>query len=168
MAPEDKFVWADFWQHDLIIMLNPCSSCLYTNSFAIQVSILFVILKSGWYIYCSNNFSFDEHFQRITFLNFPQRLLLHSASGWVFSNSWPQILLFPGLLESYDMTAGGDNAFFLMCIHCVVGFMVYILCLLPRRLLLRGRWNQRRGIFVMCNGSISVKDVKLGASLENQ
>jgi len=48
------------------------------------------------------------------------------------------MLLFLGLLENCDVTAGGDNAFFLVRIHCVMGFMFYNLCLLPRRLLLKG------------------------------
>ncbi|EOA94088.1 hypothetical protein Anapl_17153 [Anas platyrhynchos] len=38
-----------------------------------------------------------------------------------------KMMLFLGLLGSCDMTASRDNAFFLICIHCVMGFMFYTL-----------------------------------------
>lgn len=170
MASGDGFAWAGFWQHDLIIMLNRCSSCLYTNSLAIQMSTLFVILKSGWYQ--SESFFFWLAFSKDNLCEFSTEAATAAQCIWLSFNHLAilglKMLLFLGLLESCNMTAGGDNAFVLMCVHCVIGFMFYILCLLPRRLSLRGKWNQRRGTFVMCNGSISVKDVGLSASSENQ
>lgn len=171
VAPGDTFVWAGFWQHDLIIMLNPCSSCLYTNSLAIQMSTLFVILKSGWYQ--SESFFFWLAFSKDNLREFSTEAAASAAQGiWLSFNHLAilglKILLFLGLLESCDMKAGGDNAFFLMCVHCRIGFMFYILCLLPRQLLLRGRWNHPRGVFVICNGSTSLKGMGLRASSGNQ
>lgn len=171
VAPGDTFVWAGFWQYDLIIMLNPCSSCLYTNSLAIQMSTLFVILKSGWYQ--SESFFFWLAFSKDNLREFSTEAAASAAQCiWLSFNHLAilglKMLLFLGLLGSCDMTAGGDNAFFLMCAHCRIGFMFYILCLLPRQLLLRGRWNQTRGVFVICNGSTSLKGFGLSASSGNQ
>lgn len=171
VAPGDTFVWAGFWQHDLIIMLNPCSSCLYTNSLAIQMSTLFVILKSGWYQ--SESFFFWLAFSKDNLLEFSTEAAASAAQCICLSFNHLAILghkmlLFLGLLESCDMIANGDNAFFLMCAPCRIGFMFYILCLLPKQLLLRGRWNQIRGVFVICNGSTSLKGTGLSASSGNQ
>lgn len=171
VAPGDTFVWAGFWQHDLIIMLNPCSSCLYTNSLAIQMSTLFVILKSGWYQ--SESFFFWLAFSKDNLLEFSTEAAASAAQCICLSFNHLAILghkmlLFLGLLESCDMMANGDNAFFLMCAPCRIGFMFYILCLLPKQLLLRGRWNQIRGVFVICNGSTSLKGTGLSASSGNQ
>lgn len=171
VAPGDTFVWAGFWQHDLIIMLNPCSSCLYTNSLAIQMSTLFVILKSGWYQ--SESFFFWLAFSKDNLLEFSTEAAASAAQCICLSFNHLAILghkmlLFLGLLESCDMMANGDNAFFLMCAPCRIGFMFYILCLLPKQMLLRGRWNQIRGVFVICNGSTSLKGTGLSASSGNQ
>lgn len=171
VAPGDTFVWAGFWQHDLIIMLNPCSSCLYTNSLAIQMSTLFVILKSGWYQ--SESFFFWLAFSKDNLLEFSTEAAASAAQCICLSFNHLAILghkmlLFLGLLESCDMRANGDNAFFLMCAPCRIGFMFYILGLLPKQLLLRGRWNQIRGVFVICNGSTSLKGTGLSASSGNQ
>lgn len=171
VAPGDTFVWAGFWQHDLIIMLNPCSSCLYTNSLAIQMSTLFVILKSGWYQ--SESFFFWLAFSKDNLREFSTEAAASAAQCiWLSFNHLTilglKMLLFLGLLESCDMMANGDNAFFLMCAHCRIEFMFYILCLLPKQLLLRGRWNQIRGVFVICNGSTSLKGTGLSASSGNQ
>lgn len=169
LAPGDTFVWAGFWQHDLIIMLNPCSSCLYTNSLAIQMSTLFVILKSGWYQ--SESFFFWLAFSKDNLREFSTEAAASAAQCiWLSFNHLAilslKMLLFLGL-ESCDMTVGGDNVFFLMCAHCRIGFMFYI-CLLPRQLLLREKWNQTRGTFVICSGSISMKGKELSASSGNQ
>lgn len=169
VAPGDTFVWAGFWQHDLIIMLNPCSSCLYTNSLAIQMSTLFVILKSGWYQ--SESFFFWLAFSKDNLREFSTEAAASAAQCiWLSFNHLAilglKMWLFLGL-ESCDMTVGGDNAFFLMHAHCRIGFMFYI-CLLPRQLLLREKWNQTRGVFVICNSSISLKGTGLCASSGNQ
>lgn len=152
VAPGDAFAWAGFWQHDLIIMLKRCSSCLYTDILAIQMSTLFVILKSGWYQ--SESFFFWLAFSKGNLREFSIEAAAATRCICLSFNhlailGLKMLLLFLGLLESCEMTANGDNAFLLMCIHYVIGFMFYILCLLPRKLLLRGRWNQRRGVFVM-------------------
>lgn len=169
VAPRDTFAWAGFWQHDLIIMLNRCSSCLYTNSLAIQMSTVFVILKSVWYQ--SESFFFWLAFSKDNLCEFSTEAAASAQCIWLSFNHLAilglKMLLYLGLLESCDVKAG-VNAFFPMCIHCVIGFMCDVLCLLPRRLLLGERWNQRRGIFVMCNGNVSVKDMGLSASSEHQ
>lgn len=128
-GPRDVFIWAHFWQHDLIIMLNLCSSCLYTNSLATQMSTLFVILKSGWYQ--SESFFFWLAFSKDNLREISAEAASAARCIWLSFNHLTilglKMMLFLGLLGSCDMTASRDNAFFLICIHCVMGFMFYTL-----------------------------------------
>lgn len=120
---------ACFWQHDLIIMLNPCSSCLYTNSLATQMSTLFVILKGVWYQ--SKSFFFWLAFSKDNLREFSAEAAFAAQRIWLSFNHLTilclKTMLFLGLLESCDKTASGDNAFSRICVHCVIGFMFYTL-----------------------------------------
>lgn len=160
---------ACFWQHDLIIMLNPCSSCLYTNSLATQMSTLFVILKGVWYQ--SKSFFFWLAFSKDNLREFSAAAAFAAQHICLSFNHLTVLclktMLFLGLLESCDKMASRDNAFSRICAYCVIGFMFYSLFFFCQEGCFWGK-GKRKGIFITCSGSVSVNCVGLHASLKNQ